>query len=83
MPLDTVTWLASSAEIVLLAIAGVCLVGFALMVFIGPLFAALYAVQTESLMVWTLGFSVFGVVCFLGANALGDWHLSRNWSRYE
>lgn len=81
VPWESLAWLAPAAELVLLAVAGVCLLGFALMVFVGPLIAALDAVQPESIMVLTVGFSVCGVVCFLCANALGDWHLRRNRSR--
>jgi hypothetical protein len=71
--------LAPAAELVLLAVVGICVLGFGIVVFLGPLIAALGAVPPESIVSWALGFAVCGVACFVGANALGDWHLSRNW----
>ncbi len=71
--------LAPAAELVLLAAVGICVLGFGIVVFLGPLIAALDAVPPESIVSWALGFAVCGVACFVGANALGDWHLSRNW----
>ena len=51
--------------------------GFGLVVFLGPLIAALDAVPPESIVSWALGFAACGGACFVGANALGDWYLGR------
>lgn len=69
--------LAPAAQLVLLAAVGICVLGFGLVVFLGPLIAALDAVPPESIVSWALGFAVCGGACFVAANALGDWYLGR------